>query len=536
LKLSNYLCGRWQEGAGEGAALADPVTGDILASVSSQGLDLAAALAHARTVGGAALRAFTYGERAALLDRIADVLVSQRDAYFRISQQNSGATEGDAAFDVDGAIYTLKTFARAGKVLGPARHLIDGGPIALAKTDVFQGQHYMVPLSGVAIFINAFNFPAWGLWEKAAPALLAGMPVFVKPATPTAWLTQRMVADVVAAGILPEGALSIVCGGARDLLDHVRECDVVSFTGSADTAVRVRTHPAVVRNSVRVNIEADSVNAAILGPEAIPGSPVFDLLVREVVREMTVKSGQKCTAIRRVLAPQGVAEALASAIAGKLAGYPVGNPRNPTVRVGPLVSAAQRAAALAGLAKLQGECRVVFGGHQHSEDPDGFADSPDFVPLDAPLSAAFLQPTLLFCDRGLAATHVHDTEVFGPVATIVPYADAAEAIAIARRGRGSLVASVFSDDQGFTQEVTLGIADLHGRVLVVDSEVGSQHTGHGNVVPTCLHGGGGRAGGGEELGGLRGLAFYHRRLVLQGPKKLLEALRADGADASLLSA
>jgi 3,4-dehydroadipyl-CoA semialdehyde dehydrogenase len=350
------------------------------------------------------------------------------------------------------------------------------------------------------------------------------MPVFVKPATPTAWLTQRMVADVVEAGILPEGALSIVCGSARDLLDHVEECDVVSFTGSADTAARVRSHPAVVKKSVRVNIEADSVNAAILGPDAAPGTPVFDLLVREVVREMTVKTGQKCTAIRRVLAPKGVAAALGDAIAAKLAKLTVGDPRHLDVRVGPLVSAAQRDAALEGLARLKSECAVVFGA------------AADFVPLDAEQSNAFLQPTLLFCDRGLAAQHVHDTEVFGPVATLIAYADAAEAVALARRGKGSLVASVFSDDAGFLATTARAIADLHGRVMAVNSEVGSQHTGHGNVVPTCLHGGGGRAGGGEELGGLRGLAFYHRRMVLQGPKAVIEALRADGADAALLTA
>ena len=524
MKLGNYISGRWQDGSGAGTPLTDPVTGEVLVTVGSDGIDLAAGLAFARDTGGAALRAMSYGERAARLGQIADLLSSKRDEYFQISLKNSGATEGDAAFDVDGAIYTIKTFARAGKALGDARHLIDGATIPLAKTDVFQGQHYLVPLSGVAVFINAFNFPAWGLWEKAAPALLAGMPVCVKPATPTAWLAQRMVADVVEAGLLPAGALSIVCGGARDLLDHVQACDVVSFTGSAETAARVRTHPAVVKHAVRVNIEADSVNAAILGPDAAPGTPVFDLLVREVVREMTIKSGQKCTAIRRILAPVAVAKQLGEAIAGKLAGYTVGNPRNPAVRVGPLVSTAQRDAALAGLARLQSECAVLFGGDA------------DFTPLDAAGSTAFVQPTLLFCERGLAAEHVHDTEVFGPVATIVPYANGAEAIALARRGQGSLVASVFSDDAAFAADVTLGIADLHGRVLVVDSAVGSQHTGHGNVVPTCLHGGGGRAGGGEELGGLRGLAFYHRRMVLQGPKPVVDALKADGADAALLTA
>jgi 3,4-dehydroadipyl-CoA semialdehyde dehydrogenase len=334
-----------------------------------------------------------------------------------------------------------------------------------------------------------------------------------------------MVEDVVKAGIVPAGALSIVCGAARDLLDHVTECDVVSFTGSADTAARMRTHPNVVARSVRLNVEADSVNAAILGPDATPGSAEFDLAVKEIVREMTIKAGQKCTAIRRILVPADVARVLAEAVAGKLAGCLVGNPRSEGVRVGPLVSRAQQAAAFEGLAKLKEECEVMFGGDA------------DFVPVDAdPAVSAFVQPTLLFCDKGLAARHVHDTEVFGPVATIVPYRDTADAIALARRGQGSLVASVYSGDAAFLAELVPGIADLHGRVMVVDAAVGGQHTGHGTVMPTCLHGGPGRAGGGEELGGLRALAMYHRRYVVQGGPALLDALATDAADAALLGA
>ncbi len=525
MKLANHVGGKWVEGAGEGVALLDPVTGERLVTVSSDGVDLGAALAFARNSGGPALRALGYEARAALLGRIAEVLSANRADYFDISLRNSGASEGDAAFDVDGAIFTLKAYARAGKALGGARLLREGGRVALAKTDAFQGQHFLTPLSGVAVFINAFNFPAWGLWEKAAPALLAGVPVLVKPATPTAWLTQRMVADVVAAGILPEGALSIVCGSARDLLDHVGECDVVSFTGSADTAARVRTHPAVVANSVRVNVEADSVNSAILGPDAVPGSAEFDLAVKEIVREMTIKSGQKCTAIRRVLAPAAVARELAAAVAARLAGMKVGNPRSEGVRVGPLVSKSQQAAAFEGLALLRKDCEVVFGGGE------------DFAPVDAdPVVSAFVQPTLLFCDKGLAAQYVHDVEVFGPVATVLPYADLADAVALARRGRGSLVASVYSADAAFLGALVPAIADLHGRVMVVDGAVGNQHTGHGNVMPTCLHGGAGRAGGGEELGGLRALAMYHRRYVVQGGAALLDALAADAADAALLGA
>lgn len=523
MKLANHVNGQWLDGAGEGIALTDPVTGEVLVRVSSDGLDLGAALSFAREAGGSALQAMTYEVRAGLLGRIAEVLAVNRDSYYDISLRNSGSTAADAGFDVDGAIFTLKTYSRAGSMLGGGRLLKEGARVPLAKTDAFQGQHFLKPLTGVAIFINAFNFPGWGLWEKAAPALLSGVPVLVKPATPTAWLTQRMVADVVAAGILPPGAINIVCGSARDLLDHVSECDVVSFTGSADTAARIRTHPAVVAHSVRVNIEADSVNSAILGPDAVPGSAEFELAVKEIVRELTIKTGQKCTAIRRILAPAATAPALADAVAAKLARLSVGNPRSEGVRVGPLVSKAQQTAAFGGLARLRQDARVVFGGDEH------------FVPVDAdPALAAFVQPTLLFCDTGLAAQHVHDVEVFGPVATVLPYADTAEAVAIARRGRGSLVASVYSGDVVFLAELVPAIADLHGRVMVVDAAIGAQHTGHGNVMPTCLHGGPGRAGGGEELGGLRALAMYHRRFVVQGGPAVLDALAADASDAALL--
>ncbi|NMG66704.1 3,4-dehydroadipyl-CoA semialdehyde dehydrogenase [Azoarcus indigens] len=523
MKLANYVYGQWVEGSGEGAALFDPVSGEQLVSVSSDGIDLARAFSFARDSAGPALRVLGYEARAGLLGAIADVLAAKRSDYYEISLKNSGAGEGDAAFDVDGAIFTLKTYARAGRALGPARLLREGKAVPLAKTDAFQGQHFLAPLTGVAVFINAFNFPAWGLWEKAAPALLAGVPVVVKPATPTAWLTQRMVEDVVAAGILPPGAISIVCGSARDLLDHVQACDLVSFTGSAETAARIRNHPKVVANAVRVNVEADSLNSAILGPDAVPGSGEFDLAVKEIVREMTIKAGQKCTAIRRVLAPAAIAPALAEAVAAKLAGMKVGNPRSEGVRVGPLVSKAQQAAAEEGLALLRKDARVVFGGGE------------GFAPVDAdPAASAFVQPTLLYCDKGLAAQYVHDVEVFGPVATVLPYADTPEAIALARRGGGSLVASAYSADAAFLGDLVPAIADLHGRVMVVDSAIGSQHTGHGNVMPTCLHGGPGRAGGGEELGGLRALAAYHRRYVVQGGPALLEALARDAADAALL--
>jgi len=505
MKLPNYVNGQWSEGAGSGEPLIDPVTGDELVSISSQDLNLESALQFARARGGPALRQLTYARRAEMLAKIADALAANRDEYFRLSLLNLGATQADASFDVDGAIYTMKYYAKIGRALAEGRMLKEGAQVPLSKTGAFVGQHFLMPTKGAAIFINAFNFPAWGLCEKAAPALLSGVPIVVKPASPTAWLTHRMVEDIVKADLLPPGAISIICGWARDLLGHVREEDIVSFTGSGDTAARIRSHANVLRRSVRLNIEADSINSAILGPDCTPGTDLFDLLVKEVVREMTLKAGQKCTTIRRVLVPRQQLKAFGDAVTARLSSMKVGNPRNPEVKVGPVVNKAQQSSCLEGLAKLKEECDVLFGSDKN------------FQPIDAdPQKSAFVQPTLLSCNNGLDAKYVHDVEVFGPVATLVAYDGLDDLIAITRRGLGSLVASVFSNDASFTRDTILGIGDLHGRVLAVNSAVGTQHTGHGNVVPSCLHGGPGRAGGGEELAGLRALLLYHRRFVVQG--------------------
>lgn len=523
MKLQNYLSGQWVEGAGAGDALLDPVTGEELARVSSQGADIKGALEFARAKGGPALRQLSYQQRADLLAKIGDVLTANRAEYFRISQLNSGATEADASFDVDGAIYTVKYYAKIGRALGEGKMLKEGGNIPLAKTTTFAAQHFLVPTQGVAVFINAFNFPAWGFCEKAAPALLSGVPILVKPASATSWLTHKMFTDVVNANILPAGAVSLQCGSARDLLDHVREEDIVSFTGSADTANRVRSHANVLNRSVRVNVEADSINSTILGPDVAAGTPIFDLFVKEVVREMTLKAGQKCTAIRRVSVPRRHVRDVADAIAKRLGEVRVGNPRNAEVKMGPVVNKAQQVSCWEGLRKLKGECSVVFGGDEN------------FQPIDADAKrAAFVQPTLLACENGLQAKYVNDVEVFGPAATLVAYDDLKEAIAISRRGLGSLVASSFSNDPEFVRELLLGIGDLHGRIMVVDDSVGTQFTGHGNVVPSCLHGGPGRAGGGEELAGLRALGLYHRRFVVQGPPSRIGDLAGLSADASAL--
>jgi 3,4-dehydroadipyl-CoA semialdehyde dehydrogenase len=503
--LASFLSGLSQTGTGAGTALINPTDGSALIRASSEGLDIAAGLDFARTVGGPALRPLGYAARAALLGRIADRLTLRRDDWYRIARENAGNTKADAAIDIDGAIGTLKYFAKLGASLGDGMLLADGGDIRLARDPNFQGRHIGVPLRGVAIHINAFNFPAWGLWGKAAVALLAGVPVLAKPATATAWLAQEMVRDIVEAGILPVGALSLLCGAPGRLLDHVRFGDTIAFTGSAATGRAIRRHPQVEAEGVRVNIEADSLNAALLGPDGDAAS--FDGFVREVVREMTAKAGQKCTAIRRVLVPAAQAQAVADAIAALLDGLAVGHPADPTVAMGPLVSKAQQADVEAGIAKLSRSTAVAYRKTGALVDADA-------------AKGAFVMPTLLTGDADL----VHDLEVFGPVATIVPYAGAEEAFALARRGGGSLAASVFSADLDFLGDAAVALGDSHGRLLLVDPSVTDSQTGHGIVLPSLLHGGPGRAGDGAELGGLKGLWFYHQRTALQGSAATLAQL------------
>ena len=510
--LSNHLGGQWQAGRGVGTPLIDPVLGTELARVDATGLDLAAGFSFGREVGGAALRALTYRERAAMLAAAGKLLQTHRDAYYEIATANSGTVKNDSAVDIDGGLFTLGTYAKLGEGLGDRRFLLDGEPARLGKDPLFQSQHVLLPTRGVALFINAFNFPSWGLWEKAAPALLSGVPVIIKPATATAWLTQRMVRDVVDAGILPPGALSVVCGSSAGLLDQLLPFDVVSFTGSAETAAIIRSHPAVVQRSVRVNIEADSVNSALLLAGHAPGSEAFELLVKEVAREMTVKSGQKCTAIRRVFVPEALYAPVAEALSARLAKTTVGNPRNEAVRMGALVSRAQLQAVQQGLAHLQAQTEVLHDGARH-------------VLVDAdPAVACCVGPTLLGTTDPDAADRAHDTEVFGPVATLMPYRDAEHALALIRRGQGSLVASVYGSEAAALASTALALADSHGRVHVISPEVAALHTGHGNVMPQSLHGGPGRAGGGEELGGLRALNFYHRRTAVQASTSVLAAL------------
>ncbi|MDZ4236748.1 MAG: 3,4-dehydroadipyl-CoA semialdehyde dehydrogenase [Hydrogenophaga sp.] len=514
--LPNFFAGRWQTGAGNGTTLLDPVLGTPLVRVSNTGLDLAEGFAFAREQGGQALRALSYQQRAGLLSAMVKVLQANRDAYYEMATANCGTVTKDSAVDIDGGIFTLGYYAKQGEALGDATCLLDGERIRMGKDPLFQTQHVLNPTRGVALFINAFNFPSWGLWEKAAPALLSGVPVIVKPATATAWLTQRMVQDVVDAGILPAGALSVICGSSAGLMDQLQPFDVVSFTGSAETARIIRSHPAVAQRSVRCNIEADSLNSALLDPAATEGSEAFNLLVAEVAREMTGKSGQKCTAIRRILVPRALFDATAQAIGAKLAKTTVGNPRNESTRMGSLVSREQFDSVLAGIAHLKTEAEVLFDGN-------GAA----LVDADRAI-AACVTPVLLGHRQPAQAQVLHEVEVFGPVATLMAYDDEEQAYALIRRGEGSLVASVYSADPAFMARAALALADSHGRVHMISPDVATSQTGHGNVMPMSLHGGPGRAGGGEELGGLRALGFYHRRSAVQASSVALDVLAASG--------
>jgi 3,4-dehydroadipyl-CoA semialdehyde dehydrogenase len=442
--------------------------------------------------------------------------VSRRDRWFEIARINSGNTKADAAIDIDGAIGTLKYFAKLGAGLGESKLLVDGTPTRLARDPNFQAIHIGVPLKGVAVHINAYNFPAWGLWEKASMSLLAGVPVLAKPATSTAWLAQEMVHAVIESGILPDGSVSIACGSPGDLLDHLQLGDVVCFTGSATTGHYVRSHPVILARGVRVNIEADSLNAAILGPDTEASSSTFDFFVREVVREMTLKAGQKCTAIRRILVPTAQARVAADAIRSQLQQISVGDPANANVGMGPLVNMTQRAAVEEGIRLLAVGSEILYQDKLQK-----------VIDADA-VTGAFAGPTLLGAENGTRAHTANEIEVFGPVATLIPYSDKHDAFSIAERGGGSLAASVFSADTSFLEEAAVALGPSHGRVLLVDPSIGNSHTGHGIVMPSCTHGGPGRAGGGEELGAFRGLWFYHQRIAVQGALSTIEGIISHG--------
>ncbi|WP_288948120.1 phenylacetic acid degradation bifunctional protein PaaZ [uncultured Paracoccus sp.] len=522
-RLESYVCGRWTPGSGQGQTLRDAATGEPVAVIDSAGLDFAAVLAHGREAAGPKLRAMTFHERASMLKALGLALMAQKEEFYAESL-HTGATRADGWVDIEGGIGTMLTYASKGRrELPNARILTDGEVEPLSRDTSFSAQHILTPLQGVAVHINAFNFPIWGMLEKIAPTLLAGMPCVVKPASHTAYLTELMVRRIVGTGILPEGALQLICGSVGDLLDHVTEQDAVTFTGSAATGRKLRTHPAVIANSVRFTMEADSLNAAILGPDAVAGTPEFDLFVREVAREMTVKAGQKCTAIRRVIVPRGQIDALVAALGERLAGTAVGLPDDEGTRMGALASLDQRDEVRARIRDLQAAAEIVAG------DPDDVR----LTSGDAG-QGAFMNPVLLHAAKPFEAAAVHEVEAFGPVSTVMPYDDLDEAVVLAQMGRGSLVSSVFTDDPKVAEEVVLGVAPFHGRVLIGNRASAKSSTGHGSPLAPLVHGGPGRAGGGEEMGGIRGVKHYMQRTAVQGTPRLLSAVTGrwiEGAEA-----
>ena len=513
MNVQSYVGGSWHAGGLDGAAMRDATTGEVIAHASSAGIDFAAVVAHARKVGGPVLRAMTFHERAAILKALGQHLSALKQEFHALSFR-TGATLSDSMIDIDGGISTLFAFASKGsRELPNARVFVDGDVESLSKTGRFVGQHIYVSREGAAVQINAYNFPVWGMLEKLAPAFLAGMPAIVKPATATAYLTELVVRRIVESRLLPEGALQLICGGLGDLFDHLTCQDSVSFTGSAHTAARLRAHPTIVRHAVPFLAETDSLNSSILGPDASPGTPEFDLYIAEVVREMTVKAGQKCTAIRKALVPAATAGEVLAALEAALSKIIVGDPRAQGVRMGPLVSQEQRSEVLARVAELRSETEPVVGNVEH------------FAVRGADRArGAFLPPLLLLSRNPAASRAVHEVEAFGPVATVLPYRDSAEAIALARRGQGSLAASVFTADDALAREIVLGLAPYHGRILVVNRTCAKESTGHGSPLVPLIHGGPGRAGGGEEMGGIRGVVRHMQRTAVQGSPDTLTGI------------
>ena len=505
--LRSYVGGRWIEGSGAPQTLFNPATEEPLAQVTSDGLDLAAALAFARDHGGPTLRALSFAERGALLKEMAKAIQAHRDELLDLAVANGGNTRSDAKFDVDGAIFTLQTFAELGEKLGAAKILIDGEGVQLGRSPRFHGQHVCVPRRGVAVHINAFNVPAWGMAEKAASALLAGMPVLAKPATSSALVAYRAMEILVEKKILPDGALSLLVGAPRHLAALLGSQDVLAFTGSGDTGARIRALPNIIQESVRVNIEADSLNAAVLGPDAEPGSDMYETFLKDVLRDMTQKAGQKCTAIRRVLVPTAHAAAVRDDLAEGLKSVRVGNPAVEETRMGPLANGAQLADVREGVGRLAAEGKTAFGGA---------------API--PGKGYFISPVLMEFHKDALAAAAHAREVFGPVASLLPYAGkAADAAAIVARGNGSLVSSVYSEDAEFLEEAVFGIAPYNGRIFLGHPKI-EMSPGPGTVLPQLTHGGPGRAGGGEELGSARSLAFYMQRVALEGSRPVIQKL------------
>lgn len=511
-KLGNYITGNWVTGDGDGQILYNAVTAEIIGAATTKGLDFKSIAHYARTVGNPALRKMTFHARGNMLKALALHLRNHLDKFYAISYQ-TGATKADSWVDIEGGIGNLFANASLRRKFPDEVFCIDGESHNLSKHNTFMGTHVLTPKEGVAIHINAFNFPVWGMLEKVAVNLLAGMPCIVKPATVTSYLTEAVVKEIIASKILPEGALQLICGSAGDLLDHVTSQDVVTFTGSASTGLLLKSNPNILRENTPFTMEADSLNCIVLGEDAIPGSAEWDIFVKEVRREMTLKAGQRCTGIRRIFVPENKIEDMWKAIAASLAQTTIGNPLNEKVRMGSLAGETQRNEVKQQVQKLLASSQMIYGS----------LDSVEVIDADAQ-KGAFLSPVLLLNDTPHSSFEPHNVEAFGPVSTIMPYKNLDDAIALSKLGKGSLVSTIVTADHKAAQQYVIGAASHHGRILVLNNECAKESTGHGSPLPLLVHGGPGRAGGGEEMGGIRGVKHYLQRTALQGSPTTITAI------------
>ena len=503
-KLGNYITGRWITGDGDGQVLYDAVTGDDIAISSTEGLDFASILDHGRRVGNPALRRMTFHERGRMLRALAVYLNERKEKFYQVSYK-TGATKADSWIDIEGGFGNLFSNASLRRKFPDLPYCTDGDPVPLSKAGTFMGHHLLVPKEGVAIHINAFNFPVWGMLEKCAVNWLAGIPAVVKPATITSFLTEAVVKEIIASGILPEGALQLICGSAGDLLDHVTSQDVITFTGSKSTGLKLRAHSKILSESVPFNMEADSLNAIVLGEDVDPAMSEWDIFIKEVRKEMTVKAGQKCTAIRRIFVPENKMEDIWKAIASSLNQTTIGNPLNEKVRMGSLAGQGQREEVKQQVQKLLASSQIIYGS----------LDSVEVIDADAK-KGAFISPILLKNEKPFTSDEVHEIEVFGPASTIMPYKDLQEAIELSKKGKGSLCSTIVTADDSIATNYVVNAGTHHGRILVLNAECAKESTGHGSPLPMLVHGGPGRAGGGEEMGGIRGVKHYMQRVAIQG--------------------
>jgi oxepin-CoA hydrolase/3-oxo-5,6-dehydrosuberyl-CoA semialdehyde dehydrogenase len=504
IQLKNYAEGKWVNGTKEGETLHNAVTGAAIYTASSDGLDFGAMMHYARKVGGAALRKLTFQERGRMLKALAMYLMERKEYFYTISAY-TGATRSDSWVDIEGGIGNLFANASLRRQFPDERFYVDGDTAKLSKHNTFIGQHIMVPREGVVIHINAFNFPVWGMLEKIAVNLLAGVPAIVKPATLTSYLTEAVFEEIIKSGILPPGSLQLICGSARGILDSIETQDVVTFTGSATTGRMLKSHPRILSESVPFNMEADSLNCCILAPDVKPGMAEFDIFIKEVVREVTTKAGQKCTAIRRIIVSADLVEDVQIALGKRLQTTIIGDPSVKEVRMGPLAGISQRNEVREKVQLLAKSQSIVIGNMEHFEVMGADKEK-----------GAFLPPLIFLNTDPFNKTDCHNVEAFGPVSTIIPYNTIDDAIELSRMGRGSLVSSVITADDAIAKEIVLGTASMHGRILVLNSDCAKESTGHGSPMPLLVHGGPGRAGGGEEMGGKRGVLLYLQRTAIQG--------------------